>query len=116
MTSFRRAILALFVALSLLTALGWAQDEEPVDSSTPDQTAPRDESTRNDPPGRAVRLQYMSGSVSIQPNGTEDWVAATLNRPLTNSDNIWTDKQSRAELNVGTGLLRMGDETSLTHP
>ena len=114
MTSFRRAILALFVALSLLTALGWAQDEEPVDSSTPDQTAPRDESTRNDPPGRAVRLQYMSGSVSIQPNGTEDWVAATLNRPLTNSDNIWTDKQSRAELNVGTGLLRMGDETSLT--
>src|ERR1700757_231169 len=70
--------------------------------------------TRNDPPGRAVRLQYMSGSVSIQPNGTEDWVAATLNRPLTNSDNIWTDKQSRAELNVGTGLLRTGDETSLT--
>ena len=56
----------------------------------------------------------MSGSVSIQPRGTEDWVAGSLNRPLTIADNVWTDKESRAELNVGTGVLRMGDETSLT--
>ena len=67
-----------------------------------------------DPPGRVARLQYMSGSVSIQPNGQDDWVEASLNRPLTNSDNIWTDKDSRAELNVGTGLLRMDAMSSLT--
>src|SRR6266576_5948793 len=71
-------------------------------------------SADDDPPGRAARLQYISGSVSIQPRGTEDWVAGSLNRPLTIADNVWTDKESRAELNVGTGVIRMGDETSVT--
>ena len=68
----------------------------------------------DDPPGRVARLQYMTGSVSIQPRGAEDWVAANLNLPLTTSDNIWTDKESRAELNVGTGVLRLDSETSLS--
>src|SRR5438270_376015 len=68
----------------------------------------------DDPPGRVARLQYMTGSVSVQPRGAEDWVAANLNRPLTTSDNLWTDKESRAELNVGTGLLRLDAETSVT--
>ena len=113
MTNLRRVVLAMLVALSLLTVLSWAQDP---DSSAQEanNNGNSDEPARNDPPGRTARLEYMSGSVSIQPNGTEDWVAGSLNRPLTNSDNVWTDKSSRAELNVGTGLLRMGDETSLT--
>src|SRR5208337_522009 len=68
----------------------------------------------DDPPGRVARLQYMSGSVSVQPRGTEDWVQGSANRPLTNADNIWTDKDSRAELNLGTGLMQMSSETSLT--
>jgi hypothetical protein len=67
-----------------------------------------------DPPGRAARLQYMSGSVSVQPQGTGDWVAGELNRPLTNSDNIWADKNSRAEISVGSGEIRIGSESSLT--
>ncbi len=67
-----------------------------------------------DPPSRAVRLKYMSGQVSIQPGGVEDWVAATINRPLTTSDNVWTDKDSRAELHLGTSAMRMDQETSLT--
>jgi hypothetical protein len=68
----------------------------------------------NDPPGRVARLQYMSGSVSVQPGGTNDWVAGTINRPLTTSDNVWTDKDSRAELSLGTAFLRMDDQTSVT--
>lgn len=68
----------------------------------------------DDPPGRVARLQYMSGSVSVQPHGNEDWVQGTLNSPLTNADNIWTDKESKAELNVGGGTLRMNSESSLT--
>ena len=71
-------------------------------------------SADDDPPGRVARLQYMTGSVSIQPRGTEDWVAGSVNRPLTTSDNIWADKDSRAELNVGTGVLRVNGETSLS--
>jgi hypothetical protein len=67
-----------------------------------------------DPPQRVARIQYVGGEVSVQPQGTNDWVQAVLNRPLTNSDNIWADKNSRAELNVGTGIFRIGAETSLT--
>ena len=50
----------------------------------------------------------------MQPGGVNDWVAASLNRPLTTSDRVWTDKDSRAELNVGDGFLRMSSETSVT--
>ena len=69
---------------------------------------------REFPPGRVARLQYINGSVSIQPQGTQDWVPGAVNRALTTSDNVWTDKNSRAELGVGTGVLRMNGETSLT--
>src|SRR5271165_7097815 len=68
----------------------------------------------NDPPARVARIQYISGEVSMQPGGVNDWVAASLNRPLTSSDRVWADKNSRAELNVGNGFLRMDSETSLT--
>jgi hypothetical protein len=67
-----------------------------------------------DPSGRVARLGYMTGSVSVQPQGTGDWVQGSLNRPLTNGDNIWADKDSRAELNLGTGVMRISSETSLT--
>src|SRR5208337_3297869 len=67
-----------------------------------------------DPPARVARIQYISGEVSLQPGGVNDWVAASLNRPLTTSDRVWTDKNSRAELNVGDGFIRMNSETSLT--
>jgi hypothetical protein len=79
----------------------------------PDGQAPQG-SPQNDPPATAARLQFMSGSVSVQPHGTEDWVAGALNRPLTNSDNIWADKNSRAEVNAGSGLIRIDSESSLT--
>jgi Family of unknown function (DUF6600) len=123
MKNLRRAVLAVFALLTLTAAFAWAQDQDsgsyaPTDEANeptlqndaPQQSGP----TRRDPPGRAVRLQYMSGSVSFQPQGAGDWVAGSLNRPLTNADNIWSDKDSRAELNAGTGVFRMGSEASLT--
>jgi hypothetical protein len=67
-----------------------------------------------DPPGRAVRIKYISGAVSMQPGGVNDWVAAEVNRPLTTSDRVWTDKEARAELHLGSAALRMNAETSLT--
>ena len=99
MKNLGRVIFAMLFALSLTAGLAWAQEDAP---------------EQGDPPGRAARLQYMSGSVSIQPGGTGDWVEGALNRPLTNSDNVWSDKESRAELNVGTGIFRLGNETSMT--
>jgi hypothetical protein len=70
--------------------------------------------TNTDPPGRVARIQYMAGQVSIQPGGVNDWVAADMNRPLTTSDRVWTDVNSKAELDVGGGFIRLNSEASLT--
>ena len=81
--------------------------------AAPDQQMVQD-SDAQDPSSRVARMQVMDGQVSIQPGGVNDWVAGTLNRPMTTGDNVWSDKDSRAELNVGTGVFRMGAETSVT--
>src|SRR6266566_8655808 len=93
-----------------------AQPDQSEQSAEVQQPAPAEQNQQptQDPPSRAARLQYMSGSVSVQPHGTDDWVSGTLNRPLTNSDNIWADKNSRAEISVVTGLIRIDSESSLT--
>lgn len=67
----------------------------------------------DDPPTRAARLSYIQGSVSFQPAGTQDWVAAPVNRPLTTGDQLWVDRDSRAELQLGGSALRVGATTSL---
>ena len=79
-----------------------------------DQPMPSTSGNQTDPPGRVAGLGYMTGSVSVQPQGTGDWVQGALNRPLTIGDNVWADKDSRAELNLGTGVMRISSETSLT--
>jgi FecR protein len=67
-----------------------------------------------DPPSRVARLSYSVGSVSFQPGGEGDWVQAVNNRPLTTGDNLWADKDSRAELQLGSTSLRIDSETSIT--
>ncbi len=73
-----------------------------------------DDSDGDDPPARVARMNYAQGSVSFQPGGEGDWVEAVPNRPLTTGDNLWADKDSRAELHVGSTALRLSSETSLT--
>jgi hypothetical protein len=117
-----KRLVGLFSVITLVVFLAttvWAQDSSSAPSDpqaaypqADSQQAP--DSQAPDPPGRVARLQYMTGQISVQPQGTGDWVEGSANRPLTNSDNVWADKSSRAELNVGTGRLRISSETSLT--
>jgi len=81
-----------------------AQEPPPQDQGQPAQ----------DPPGRAARLSFADGSVSFQPGGEGDWVQAVKNRTLTTGDNLWADKDSRAELQVGSTSIRLDSETSVT--
>jgi hypothetical protein len=74
-------------------------------------TCAADSSNRS---GRIPRLQYVAGEVSVQPYGTGEWVQGSVIHPLTNADNVWADKNSRAELNLGSGRMRIDSETSLT--
>lgn len=66
----------------------------------------------NDAPGRAAQLGYLSGTVSFQPGGVEDWTPAALNRPLTTADRLWTEAGSRAELQIGSAAIRLNGRTS----
>src|SRR6266404_2981063 len=68
----------------------------------------------SDPPARVARISYLDGNVSFQPTGTEDWAAAAKNRPVTVGDKLWTDQDSRAELQAGAATLHLGSMTALS--
>ena len=67
-----------------------------------------------DPPSRVARISYLDGNVSFQPSGTEDWSAAAKNRPVTVGDKLWTDQDSRAELQAGQASMHLGSMTALS--
>src|SRR4029077_8212086 len=68
----------------------------------------------DDPPGRVARLSYIHGSVSSQPAGESDWVTATINRPMTTGDKLWADADSRAELHIGSAVMRLNSNTGFS--
>jgi hypothetical protein len=87
------------MSLSLLWGFAQAQDSEPYTA---------------DPPDRAARLSYISGNVSLQPVGEEEWAPALVNRPLTTGDKLWTERNARAEIYVGPAAVRLDDETAFS--
>src|SRR5215468_6440320 len=68
----------------------------------------------DDPPSRVARLAYTSGNVSFNPAGTDDWVAAVVNRPMTTGDKLWSDDGSRAELHLDAAVIRLSDHTGFS--
>jgi hypothetical protein len=68
----------------------------------------------DDPPSRVARLSIADGSVSFQPAGTDDWVNAIINRPLTTGDKLWADSDSRAELHLGSASIRISSNTGIS--
>ena len=87
------------LSLCLVLGLARAQDNEPYEA---------------DPPDRAARLSYIQGDVSMQPAGEEDWAPAILNRPLTTGDKLWTERDARAEIQVGQAAVRLGANTGFS--
>jgi len=83
----------------------------PNQADTADQPGSND---ANDPPTRVARISYLDGSVSLQPGGAGDWGSAARNRPMTVGDKIWTDKDSRAELQTGVVSIHLGSMTALS--
>ncbi|HUO33649.1 MAG TPA: DUF6600 domain-containing protein [Candidatus Acidoferrum sp.] len=69
---------------------------------------------QSDPPTRVARLGYMDGSVSYQVSGDQNWVDADMNRPLAAGDNLWADKDSRAEFHISSTAVRMSSETGVS--
>lgn len=92
------ALLALALATQLLPTRAAAQDSEQQD----------------DPPTRVARLGYMEGSVSFDPASETDWVQAVPNRPMTTGDRLWADQASRAEVQLGSAVIRMSQNTGFS--
>jgi hypothetical protein len=94
------AVLALAFSTVLLPRPAAAQDQN--------------NDQQDDPPTRVARLGYIEGSVSFQPAGEDDWVQAVPNRPMTTGDKLWADKDSRAELQLGSAVIRLSENTGVS--
>jgi hypothetical protein len=68
----------------------------------------------DDPPSVVARLAYAQGSVSFQPGGTDDWVAAVVNRPITTGDKLWSDNDGRVELQLDASSIRLSNNTGFS--
>jgi hypothetical protein len=90
------AVLAL--ATVILATRAAAQDRDEQDQ-------------QDDPPSRVARIAYIQGSISFQPAGELDWVQAVANRPMTTGDKLWADRNSRAELQLGSAVIRLNSNT-----
>lgn len=66
-----------------------------------------------DPPGRVGRLADISGQVVWFDPEQGRWGQAELNRPLTSGDRLSTGSDGRAELRVGSSVLRLAASTEL---
>jgi hypothetical protein len=68
----------------------------------------------DDPPSVVARLAFSQGSVSFQPAGTEDWVDAGINRPITTGDKLWSDLDGRVELQLDASTIRLFHSTGFS--
>ena len=69
---------------------------------------------QDDPPDQAGRISWASGTVSVQPMGSEDWGQAYVNLPMGPGDRVFTDSDGWAEIQVGQTYMRMGPNTDVT--
>ena len=104
-------LLCLTGLLSFLTPLAQAQNAPAEPQTDQDQTA---QDQQADPPSRVARIGLTDGSVSLQPGGDGDWAAAARNRPVTVGDKLWSDKNSRVELQAGEASIHLGSMTALS--
>jgi hypothetical protein len=67
-----------------------------------------------DPPARVGRLAEYGGAVYLANGDTGgEWRAIGVNQPLTSGDSIYVAPGGRAEIEFGSGFLRLGDDTNV---
>jgi hypothetical protein len=64
-----------------------------------------------DPPDRVGRLARLQGTVSFHDGGETQWVAATLNYPVTSGSAFWTQPSAAADIEVGATRVTMYQTT-----
>lgn len=66
-----------------------------------------------DPPSRAGRLAELHGQVWIYATDSNEWIPAARNRPVTSGDRLSTEADGRAEVRIGSTVLRVAPNTEL---
>ena len=66
-----------------------------------------------EPPAIVGRLDNFVGQVSLLPAGSETWIAASLNRPISLGDRLWVPQGGRAEILAGPDAVRIGPGSEL---
>lgn len=66
-----------------------------------------------DPPGRVGRLAELEGPVTLLDAERGDWREAERNRPLTSGDRLATGPRARAEVRVGSTVLRLAERSEI---
>lgn len=64
-------------------------------------------SAQVDPPGRVGRVAALQGTVWVLDGGAGNWIAADRNWPVTAGDRYVLEDDARAELRVGSTVLRV---------
>lgn len=111
--------LTLACAVPLTTAVR-AQEREPVYSpdrgatSVPDPQADAQAGTQEaDWPARVGRIAEVQGGARLLARDDNEWVAATVNRPVTSGDQFATPPGARLEISIGSSTLRLDGDTEL---
>jgi hypothetical protein len=60
-----------------------------------------------DPPGRVGRIASFDGNVWLFDDEQNEWVQARRNRPITEGDRLSAERGARAEVQIGSGTLRL---------
>ena len=68
----------------------------------------------DDPPSLVARVSYLSGNVSFEPSGENQFSQASINYPLTTGDRIYTEQGGRVELETGNIAVRVSGNTDIT--
>ncbi|MGH7048462.1 MAG: DUF6600 domain-containing protein, partial [Stellaceae bacterium] len=65
------------------------------------------------PPARVGTITYVSGNIAFHTAGETQWSAAGVNYPVATGGSLWTDPQSRAELQIGPSTIDMAGGTEI---
>lgn len=94
MKNLRLPVWAAFLLALMLFATGPARAQE-------------------DPPGRVGRLSELQGSVSWFDADEGRWSSAERNRPITAGDRLATGPGARAEVRIGSSVLRLAERSEV---
>ncbi len=108
------AIAGLVFSLAAFAQSGYPPSNDQAGYPPSNQLGNPSNNQAGDPPSRVARLSYLTGKVSFEPSGEEQWSQASANYPMTTGDRLYTDNDGRAELETGNIAIRMAPNSDLS--